>query len=618
MANNRPQTLGDLPEYHFTALSHPRAFRLLRLHAGHGEEPLACRLFEVSLDDRPSYEPISYAWGDPDSSHVLRVNDGYLPISRNLAQALRRFREKDKDHVLWTDRVCINQQDDEEKNVQVRLMREFYENGTQTNIWLGADDKGLASDGLELMHELIQQYRREGGDEESMIGAIPELPKIDLAGHYGLPPSEDGRWLALRDICARPWFCRAWVIQEFSASPQALLTLGEHQFHFADLRMAISWLLSKNSIEVLGTDLSSPVNIIYLRNALLWSRWPLPEILQTMPFFQSSLLVDKVYAILGASREGLHLERHPLLRIDYRRPYVDVYRDAARYVAEAYGLGLDRKSTKGLFAMVGVGAALDASPLPSWVPRLDCPAHVRPHPYAPDYQTAGLIACGSLISQIAPQTADPNILSVMGLQVDVVAELHPDLVAGAGGGPSTSWEVLRRLWLRVRKHPRIEPPAGVLRERAFAAVVSSCGASPPWEDEHAFSSCWRACLADEARIRGESFDDATMGEEAPKAEPANLERGVRFLFLLVRKFLFFVTRGGRMGFGPPHLREGDAVCVLFGNVVPVTLRARPEAGPEGQELWTLMGECYVDGFMRGEAIEEMENGLLERRSFDIR
>jgi hypothetical protein len=38
---------------------------------------------------------------------------------------------------LWVDSICINQEDNDEKNVQVNMMQEIYQHSSQVLIWLG-------------------------------------------------------------------------------------------------------------------------------------------------------------------------------------------------------------------------------------------------------------------------------------------------------------------------------------------------------------------------------------------------------------------------------------------------------------------------------------------------
>ncbi len=61
----------------------------------------------------------------------------------------------------------------------------------------------------------------------------------------------------------------------------------------------------------------------------------------------------------------------------------------------------------------------------------------------------------------------------------------------------------------------------------------------------------------------------------------------------------FETERGYIGVGPLALQDGDLVCVLFGSNVPFVLR-------RFGERYRLVGECYLHGIMRGEALKEKE------------
>jgi len=75
---------------------------------------------------------------------------------------------------------------------------------------------------------------------------------------------------------------------------------------------------------------------------------------------------------------------------------------------------------------------------------------------------------------------------------------------------------------------------------------------------------------------------------------------------------FYTTENGSMGIGPPAMRGGDVVCVLFGGTLPYILR--PIAGGE----YLFVGDCYIDGFMNGEAINKWETGELAAEWFPLR
>ncbi|KAH8594437.1 heterokaryon incompatibility protein-domain-containing protein [Bisporella sp. PMI_857] len=71
---------------------------------------------------------------------------------------------------------------------------------------------------------------------------------------------------------------------------------------------------------------------------------------------------------------------------------------------------------------------------------------------------------------------------------------------------------------------------------------------------------------------------------------------------------FFITQQGYIGRGPPSLQQGDQVCVLFGGRVPFILRKDKEV-----EEFQLVGEAYVHGIMKGEAMQD-----LSARDFVLR
>jgi hypothetical protein len=78
-------------------------------------------------------------------------------------------------------------------------------------------------------------------------------------------------------------------------------------------------------------------------------------------------------------------------------------------------------------------------------------------------------------------------------------------------------------------------------------------------------------------------------------------------FALGRRF--FITKKGYFGLGPQKLEPGDRVAVFFGSGVPFVLRKCPAVG--GRRAWRIIGECYVQGIMQGQVIQEWELGTSE-------
>ena len=109
----------------------------------------------ASLEALPPYYALSYTWGDPSKTQAAIFNGIAVQITENLADFLRYRRRDlpDKIDTLWIDAICINQKDNGEKNIQLLLMRQVYENANRTIVWLGAE-KEECEKGLELIDKI--------------------------------------------------------------------------------------------------------------------------------------------------------------------------------------------------------------------------------------------------------------------------------------------------------------------------------------------------------------------------------------------------------------------------------------------------------------------------------
>jgi hypothetical protein len=66
--------------------------RLLSLLAGPPELPIQCALHTVSLDSKPRYETLFYAWGSPKSKLPIFLSDRTIKVTVNLEVSLRHIR----------------------------------------------------------------------------------------------------------------------------------------------------------------------------------------------------------------------------------------------------------------------------------------------------------------------------------------------------------------------------------------------------------------------------------------------------------------------------------------------------------------------------------------------
>jgi len=73
---------------------------------------------------------------------------------------------------------------------------------------------------------------------------------------------------------------------------------------------------------------------------------------------------------------------------------------------------------------------------------------------------------------------------------------------------------------------------------------------------------------------------------------------------------FFLGSSNIMGLAPNDVQEGDIICVPLGCPQPMIFRK-----VDGH--YTVIGEAYVDGYMRGKAVEMLERGELELETFEL-
>ncbi len=98
MSPSNPYVYGELP-----SRSSFRVLELLPCERSEGQHDIAYRLKFADWEDPPSYEAISYAWGDPNDVIPTICNDGILNITKSLHGALSRFRMKNQTRLLWAD-----------------------------------------------------------------------------------------------------------------------------------------------------------------------------------------------------------------------------------------------------------------------------------------------------------------------------------------------------------------------------------------------------------------------------------------------------------------------------------------------------------------------------------
>jgi hypothetical protein len=140
-------------------------------------------------------------------------------ITANLYSALRSLRWRSESRFLWVDAICICQDDLEERGLQVALMRQIYQNATQTVVYLGdeADESFLAIAFLNCVYERgnrkIDAWEKKGPQVELLDSHSQKMHRniaiMKKLGSCDVSDLEEGQnridqW-KVAEICARPW-----------------------------------------------------------------------------------------------------------------------------------------------------------------------------------------------------------------------------------------------------------------------------------------------------------------------------------------------------------------------------------------------------------------------------
>jgi len=223
----------------------------------------------ISLDENPSYEALSYTWGDTSvQGPRILLDSKPFQVTVNLGAALLNLRDEasgdPKERILWIDAICINQTDIQERNEQVQRMKAIYSSAVQVVIWLGRYHE-TQDDMLEFDEDVWELRSIKEGTKETTATVFefmkslsrritkPE-PGSDLNRPFGDMLPRGTRDLAnLKRLLMRPWFERLVVVQELLVAQQAQVICGRCSLSWSELEKACGLLLQL--IQQQATDL---------------------------------------------------------------------------------------------------------------------------------------------------------------------------------------------------------------------------------------------------------------------------------------------------------------------------------------------------------------------------
>ncbi|KAK4078338.1 uncharacterized protein Triagg1_3354 [Trichoderma aggressivum f. europaeum] len=443
-------------------------------------EPIHISLSVIKLNDDPSFEALSYCWGDATDKLLIFCDGVPFPVTKNLESALRHLRHTKDERTLWIDAICINQNNIPERNQQVSIMKDIYRKARHVVIWLGAADEDsdlvfplcermvekrlglLEFDDLsqghndvygpnkkKLMNQRLAAAKRRRALAKITTGIGEASSDAAVSGTTAQSPSASDKQVDATDdteeddesaatseeitaffrLLSRPWFSRCWVLQEACLAEEASVQCGKKSIGW--LEFCAGWTISV----VMGTKGLEGRPDRILRNGLILM-----------------ILVQSKMSSADSTQQGIDLLwlLRKVLPLDATDPRDKVYSilslvkgDRARDygITPDYTLSVEECYKKTAMAVMSQMKNLDAlildhatsSPLnlPSWVPdwsHLPSPAPVILDLNSEEMRKYGTVAppvCASKSQQCIPALKDDGLtLCLSGYDFDQIVELE--------------------------------------------------------------------------------------------------------------------------------------------------------------------------------------------------
>ncbi|KAH7086460.1 heterokaryon incompatibility protein-domain-containing protein [Paraphoma chrysanthemicola] len=593
------------------------------------------RLVTVPLADAPSFDALSYCWGDMrlctgiifDTGEDMDLVERMFRVTEDLATCLHSIlmtrKLKEKPSYLWIDQICINQEDITERNRQVPLMTEIYQTARQVLVWLG-----------QKSHVTVEN------------AALPEEPAADtdVNGQCLLD------WVFEKSIFARPWFFRLWTFQEVVLANQIQVLVGEDCQPWESLTEqseAIDHPIHGTRSVIEMNSLTRNLNWLIVgticRCRHLMNQAGMVELQTWLPVIVVSQHCrnprDKIYGLIGleyghpgrqlrrdhlpAQRSGLGYIKHrdpedalspgkqrpdvsfitldlPANFVDYRKPIETVFRDFARLMVES------RRSLKFL--------TLYDHDTTVWFPQFRSSILETSPGLMVHVINRGQYAASAERIHVHLPPTDDRCLDVKGRTVaEVVVDIAemPSDIKQFYFRPAEVLDIralCHRCWTHVApvysKSAEDEWVAAFIKDMVDTIFCHESGfeqTAPVSLEGRSIAEVYTmiyALLGLIDQLGPETMVGPTMNDHEEQALRVELSR--KALHFIGRRLVVLDT--GHLALVQKGVREGDKVAILHGLDVPCILRR-----VEDSNMWRWLGDAFVLGLMRGEGVLWEEN-----------
>lgn len=576
-----------------------KQIRILKLLPGPADSPVCCELDLTDLcsDDHARYEALSYCWGNPNNSEAIELSEQLFRVTSNLYAALKRLRHRyDKIRTLWVDAICINQEDPIERAWQVQMMNCVYAQASRVIVWLGEPTELVSGYEYQELRGLFERLQLPGRSYESLLN--DEEPTWDQGIASGLP-------LTTEEIVSEipqsskgastlfnfPWFRRIWVLQEVFNATRIVVVCGEQttswfsilQANVSNNRsMMMPGPLNARVMPALFSDLFTITRLSNQGHFGYAPQTPVADILDIVVAgldLDASDPRDKLFALLNLTQPS----NDSVLRPDYEKDVSTIFRNFTRWWIAS------RQSLRILSAVhCSVGRTWQRlSPLPTPLQSTTRPSWTLWHDGKSAWgrATLGLSASTdySASGKTKPDAAllyqnkDPSTLLLKGVLIGSIERIGPFPYFNTEATLSGYRKVYEKLFDPINHR-------GIFASGAQGSIGTISDLREPSAN----------LIQDHLHAH---YEYASQTGGAVECHP----------------HCFFSMPNSMTGLCPSTAQEGDLIVVLYGGAVPYVARPSNKVASTldvkvGRQV-EFVGECYLPGYMAGEAIGNMEDNL---------
>jgi hypothetical protein len=187
-------------------------------------------------------------------------------------------------------------------------------------------------------------------------------------------------------------------------------------------------------------------------------------------------------------------------------------------------------------------------------------------------------ASGNTKAVVGFHQNDGNVLGVAGIVLDTIVHVSDERM-----DPDKWFEEAKQYC----HHPDGEKMDEKTLDRQFTSMTMG-DATCSWESDESRQRC---------RYIGASSSSTSSSEHDDSKQRHNVQvMPGKIVQSPIKGRSFIVTEKGYMGLAPYWVEAGWAIAILLGCSVPVLLQRRGMG-------WQVRGDCFVQGWMRGEMVE---------------